>query len=138
MHSKKVIPKFAIPIQNDMETNQEVINNEPVKKCSHCKQIKPISEFYEQKKAKDHHQNYCAVCSRALSAERYKKLETLTPPQKKQHKKEVKPTDYHPMFSKMQQREVIAEIRERLNYLRDIGWKFEGNLTFVETKTVKL
>lgn len=50
----------------------------------------------------------------------------------------VKPTYYHPMFSKMQQREVIAEIRERLNYLRDMGWKFEGNLTFVETKTVKL
>lgn len=42
------------------------------------------------------------------------------------------------MFSKMQQREVIAEIRERINYLRDVGWKFEGHIEFVETKIVKL
>lgn len=80
MHSKKVIPKFATPIQNDMETNQEVINNEPVKKCPHCKQIKPISEFYAQKQAKDGHQCYCKVCSKALRIEQTKELKALTPP----------------------------------------------------------
>lgn len=121
-----------------METNQEVINNEPVKKCSQCKQIKPISEFYAQKKAKDGHQYYCKVCSKQHPSRNTKDREMPSPPSDGIKNGTVKPTYYHPMFSKMQQREVIAEIRERLNYLRDMGWKFEGNLTFVETKTVKL
>lgn len=30
--------------------------------CSHCKQIKPLSEFYKNKSAKDGYQTYCKIC----------------------------------------------------------------------------
>lgn len=32
------------------------------KKCSNCKNIKPLSEFHKNKSQKDGHQHYCKVC----------------------------------------------------------------------------
>lgn len=33
------------------------------KKCCHCKQIKPLTEFCKNKSREDFHQNYCKICS---------------------------------------------------------------------------
>lgn len=38
----------------------------------------------------------------------------------------------------MKPRDIIAEIRERIHYLRSTGWEFIGELKYVEVKTVKL
>ena len=38
-----------------------------IKRCTKCKQIKPLSEFSKRIKSKDGHQNYCKICQNKLS-----------------------------------------------------------------------
>jgi len=33
-----------------------------IKRCFHCKQIKPISEFYKSRNRKDGHSTFCKMC----------------------------------------------------------------------------
>lgn len=111
----------------------EISINPPIatKRCTKCGKELPTTEFYKCSATKDGLHSYCKACAKAADAERYAaKKAKITPPQSI--------TEPHPIFSKMQPREIIAEIRERIKYLRSLGWQFDGHLEYVETKVVKL
>lgn len=112
-------------------TNAADIQSAATKRCPKCGEVLPITEFHKHSKSKDGLQSWCKHCSKIANATSYSnKKSQITPPQSV--------TSPHPIFSKMVQREIIAEIRERINYLRSKGWTFDGHLEYTETKTVKL
>lgn len=101
------------------------------KKCDKCNRELPLNCFHKNKRNSDGLQCTCKECKRLYNKEHYyAKKGKITPPQSVMNP--------HPIFSKMQPRELIAEIRERINYLRDNGWTFNGTLEYTQTKTVKL
>lgn len=100
------------------------------KRCPKCGETKPITEFSKNSKTKDGLQPWCKHCKKTANAAIYSA--------RKLQKTSQSVTSPHPIFSKMLPREIIAEIRERINYLRSKGWTFDGHLEYVETKTVKL
>lgn len=108
-------------------TTPTATDNQPTatKKCRHCGKVLPITEFYRKSKSKDGLQCVCKECHKAEVAEcaAKRKAQTTLP---EQH---IAP---HPIFSKMQPREVIAEVRERINYLRTIGWEGQLKMKFVK------
>jgi hypothetical protein len=53
-----------------------VIDNVIVKYCQECGEIKPITEFYENKRMKDGYFNICKECSRARSKNYYDEKRT--------------------------------------------------------------
>lgn len=99
------------------------------KVCSKCKQEKPIWAFYSHKYNADGLQSYCKECQKAYDKSRYDNAKS-------------KPTQStSPLFAEfdaLPPREIIAQIRERINYLRSKGWDYEGQLSYTETKIVKL
>lgn len=100
------------------------------KVCARCKQEKPITDFNKSVKQKDGLQSYCKECKKSYSAAHYISV-------KSQHSQSA--TQPHlTEFDAFQPREIIAQIRERINYLRSKGWEYEGQLSYTETKIVKL
>ena len=45
-----------------------------IKRCSYCKQIKAVSDFYKNRKNKDGFENSCKIC-RKISIRKYQKTE---------------------------------------------------------------
>lgn len=52
---------------------------EQVKRCLHCGEEKPLSEFYKRNKTKDCFQSRCKKCDNEVSAERVKELRARDP-----------------------------------------------------------
>lgn len=101
------------------------------KRCSKCGCEKPITEFHKRKASPDGLQSWCIQCTKECNA-RYvaSKKAIITPPQS------VTAVEPHPVFSKMQPREIQNEIRERVNYLRSTGWDCEVKLTYTQVREI--
>lgn len=98
--------------------------SEKTKRCPKCGQVKPFSEFYKSAASKSGLQSYCKDCANHFAR------------QKKEHNTTLK--NQHPVFSQMQHREIIEEVRERINFLRDNGWTFNGELKYTQVRIVKI
>lgn len=119
---------------NEPEITPTAAENQPTatKRCPRCGEVKPLSEFYKSAMRKDGHTAYCRVCQRAINAEySTKKKPKITPPQSVT-------AEPHPIFSKMQPREIQSEIRERVNYLRSTGWECEVKFRYTQVKEVTI
>ena len=58
------------------------------KKCSKCKEVKPINEFYKHKRQKDGLASQCKCCESKINKEYYKKHLKEIKEQQKKYKKE--------------------------------------------------
>lgn len=96
------------------------------KRCTKCGKELPATEFNKRRASADGLQQWCKQCYKTLHTARSKKPQT-TPPD---HELSI--------FDKMQDREVIAEIKDRINHLRSHGWTFDGHLEYTQIRTVKL
>lgn len=71
--SDKLLNYFnSINSTQDTQIKTEKYDEPKMKKCSHCNQIKPQSEFYRDKYAKDGFQYWCKDCHQ--NREKNKKL----------------------------------------------------------------
>lgn len=119
-----------------METNTTTptaADNQPIatKKCSHCGETKPITEFNKNSKTKDGLKSWCRQCSSEYNALRYSKSKPqVAPPQAV--------AAPHPIYSKMSPREIQVEIRDRINYLRSEGWECDVKLRYVQVREIAL
>lgn len=88
-----------------------------MKKCSHCGQLKPVSDFYRKSNTKDGLQTYCKSCQAEVShkqamkrteerRERKALSEISTPPT-------LQSTQSANPLAKFTSRELIAELRRR-------------------------
>lgn len=101
------------------------------KKCSHCGEIKPITEFSKSNKSKDGLQCWCKRCACEYTASKYhSERPQVAPPQAV--------TAPHPIYSKMSPREIQAEIRDRINYLRSEGWECDVKMRYVQVREITL
>lgn len=69
------IAREALHIAKNVEFNKG--NNMPIppdKTCSRCHQLKPLDNFYREKRNADGRCYYCKLCSSHLSHERYAPL----------------------------------------------------------------
>lgn len=97
--------------------------------CDKCGQEKPITEYYRNRTRKDGYSSTCKVCHNAYMKEYHSNRNSKnTPPQSV--------TEPHPIFSKMQPREIQNEIRERVNYLRSMGWDCAVKLTYTQVREI--
>lgn len=106
------------------------------KRCTKCGCVKPTTEFCVDRSTSDGLQKWCKSCHRTASQIRkIRKAGNLT--QSAIHGGSVGVDNNQP-FAQMQPREIIAEIRERINFLRANGWAFEGKLTYTQVKEIAL
>lgn len=114
-------------------TTPMATDNQPTatKKCTKCGRELSITEFHKHSKNKDGLQCWCKQCHKIADVKRAaNNVAKTTPPQSV--------TTPHPILSKMQPREIIAEIRERIGYLRSTGWQVECNLTYTQIREIKV
>lgn len=88
------------------------------KVCPKCGRELTADMFNLSAKSADGLQSYCKECSKKAALESKKRK--FTPP--------------YPLLPNGQEpREVIQEIRERVNMLREVGFEYEGNLYYRQT-----
>lgn len=98
------------------------------KRCSKCGCEKQITEFHKSSKSPDGLQSYCKECFANVNHKSYVR---------RKYDNSTITADASP-FAQMQPREIIAEIRTRINWLRSNGWTFEGKLTYTQVKEIEL
>lgn len=95
-----------------------------IKQCPGCNRELPLDAFNKDGARKDGLSTYCKACQAAKNRKWRRNLiataqgTAITPPSPPDGK---------------QPREIIAEIRERINTLRALGYSFEGKLTYLQT-----
>lgn len=105
------------------------------KRCPKCGCEKPITEFGSNISKPDGKQTWCKPCTNAANHARTlrKAMRNIAQPDLHSHDgSEASP------FVQIQPCEIIAEIRTRINWLRNNGWTFEGKLTYTQVKEVAL
>lgn len=109
------------------------------KRCSKCGCEKPMDEFYKSSKSPDGRQAWCKPCVTNAHRARAKRKAAckITPLDSHAHGNSTITADASP-FAQMQPREIIAEIRTRINWLRSNGWAFEGKLIYTQVREVVL
>lgn len=103
------------------------------KKCAKCGCEKPITLFHRKSASPDGLQGWCKSCQSESNRKRYSRRKEIS-----KTTAQCAPCDANSSFAQMQPREIIAEIREHINFLRANGWAFEGKLTYTQTKEVTL
>lgn len=74
-YRSNIIDKYVIEIMTSLETFERSIkkaNEQHYKCCKHCKNIKPLSEFYKNPIKKQGVFDYCKNCAKALAKKRRK------------------------------------------------------------------
>ncbi len=92
------------------------------KTCTHCKQVKPASEFYAHKRNADGLQSYCKECGRVATADT-------------RARRKAPPTaSANPDFQGITDRELQENARAILNELRARGWQIECEIAYLHKK----
>jgi hypothetical protein len=81
------------------------------KRCCHCKQIKPLSDFGKNKSRKDFRQNYCKICGN-----KYNKKYTSTDKFKNTRLRYRATDKYKVMMAKASKKCYLAHIGQRASY----------------------
>lgn len=127
-HATKTDLTFNPENKEEMNTTEPVKTVEepsaPTKVCICCGEIKPITEFYKDKKATDGHQSYCKRCSAVKAAERARKGLA-----EKRAKQQQKPAD-NPE-KKAVARETLTD-EQMVMALRARGWEVTCRRTITQ------
>jgi hypothetical protein len=80
------------------------------KKCSKCRKIKPISEFYKRKNYKDGYCSQCKICKAECSKEYYKNNSEYYKNWRKNNSEKLK--KYFKEYSKKNSKKIIERVRK--------------------------
>lgn len=122
-HAKKMDLTFNPEDKEDDMNTEEPINieivEEPAKVCSKCGEVKPITDFYKDKKASDGHQSCCKRCVSIDNAQRARKA------------KAEKRTAKAEQTQKVVVRETLTD-KQMVDLLREHGWTVTCTRTITE------
>lgn len=108
--------------EDDMNTEEPInieIVEEPAKVCSKCGEVKPITDFYKDKKASDGHQSWCKRCVSIDNAQRARKA------------KAEKRTAKAEQTQMVVVRETLTD-KQMVDLLREHGWTVTCTRTITE------
>ncbi|MBQ2015581.1 MAG: hypothetical protein II207_01105, partial [Clostridia bacterium] len=119
-HESMSKKKYITKTNEDMNTTTQETTTVQTKTCICCRETKPLTEFYRDKKATDGHQSYCKRCLNLRSAERARKARA--------EKRAAKAQD-------TQQTVVVRETltdQQMVEALRARGWEVTCKRTITE------
>lgn len=88
-----------------------------------CGEEKPLTAFHICRSAKSGRYSYCKECT----SKKRKKAGQNIP----------KDLEDSPFYG-IEPRVIINEIKQRVNYLRALGWKYEGHMEYTKTYKVEI
>lgn len=125
-HAKTMSLMFN-PEDKEETMNTPLAPQAQTKTCSKCRETKPLTDFYKDKKASDGHQSWCKRCVSVDNAQRARKA--LAEKRAAKAQEQPQPTEEQPKTVVV--RETLTD-KQMVDTLREHGWTVTCYRTITE------